>query len=33
MGFIDDSQLEALAAPMLKNGYGQYLVQLLANDH
>ncbi len=29
MGFIDDAQLERLAAPLGKNGYGQYLYQLL----
>lgn len=28
-GWIDRSQLERLAQPMLKNGYGQYLMQLL----
>ena len=28
-GWIDASQLEALAAPMKKNGYGQYLMRLL----
>jgi glucose-1-phosphate thymidylyltransferase len=28
-GFIDDAQLERLADPMKKNGYGQYLLQLL----
>jgi glucose-1-phosphate thymidylyltransferase len=28
-GWIDATQLEALAKPMLKNGYGQYLQQLL----
>jgi glucose-1-phosphate thymidylyltransferase len=28
-GWIDAAQLEALAHPMLKNGYGQYLMQLL----
>ena len=28
-GWINDAQLEALAAPLLKNGYGQYLMQLL----
>ena len=28
-GFIDASQLEKLALPMLKNGYGQYLQRLL----
>jgi glucose-1-phosphate thymidylyltransferase len=30
-GWIDAAQLEALAQPMLKNGYGQYLRQLLAD--
>jgi glucose-1-phosphate thymidylyltransferase len=28
-GWIDAERLEALAAPLLKNGYGQYLRQLL----
>ncbi|MDO9095611.1 MAG: glucose-1-phosphate thymidylyltransferase RfbA [Rubrivivax sp.] len=28
-GWIDAAQIEALAAPMLKNSYGQYLMQLL----
>ena len=28
-GWIDAAQLEALAAPMLKNGYGRYLMQVL----
>ena len=28
-GWIDAARLEALAAPMLKNGYGQYLMQVL----
>ena len=28
-GWIDDAQLERLAAPMIKNGYGQYLLGLL----
>ncbi len=28
-GFIDDSQLEKLAAPLLKSGYGNYLMGLL----
>lgn len=28
-GYIDDAQLKALAAPMKKNGYGQYLLNLL----
>ena len=30
MGFIDDGQLAQLAAPLAKNGYGQYLLDLLA---
>ena len=29
MGFIDAEQLERLAAPLLKNGYGQYLTNIL----
>ena len=28
-GFIDDAQLERLAQPLAKNGYGQYLLGLL----
>ena len=28
-GFIDDTQLEKLAVPLAKNGYGQYLLGLL----
>jgi glucose-1-phosphate thymidylyltransferase len=28
-GWIDAAQLESLAQPMLKNGYGQYLMQIL----
>ena len=28
-GWIGAAQLEALAQPMLKNGYGQYLLQVL----
>ncbi len=28
-GWISDEQLELIAAPLLKSGYGQYLVQLL----
>lgn len=28
-GWIDSGQLEALAQPLLKNGYGQYLMQVL----
>ena len=30
LGWIDAAQLEALAQPLLKNGYGQYLVGLLS---
>jgi len=29
MGWFDAAALEALAAPMAKNGYGQYLLSLL----
>jgi glucose-1-phosphate thymidylyltransferase len=29
-GFIDDAQLEALAKPLVKSGYGEYLLGLLA---
>ncbi|MDC7705130.1 glucose-1-phosphate thymidylyltransferase RfbA [Vogesella indigofera] len=29
MGYIDDSQLQSLAAPLAKTGYGCYLLQLL----
>ena len=29
-GFIDDAQLQKLAQPLAKNGYGQYLLRLLA---
>jgi glucose-1-phosphate thymidylyltransferase len=29
MGWIDDAALEALAAPLMKNAYGQYLLGLL----
>ena len=31
-GWIDSRQLEQLAQPMLKNGYGQYLMTLAKND-
>jgi glucose-1-phosphate thymidylyltransferase len=31
-GFIDAVQLEKLAAPLKKNGYGQYLLELLKPD-
>lgn len=30
-GFIDDAQLESIAQPLRKSGYGDYLLQLLAN--
>jgi len=30
-GFIDAAQLQALAAPLMKNGYGRYLIDVL-ND-
>lgn len=29
MGYIDEKQLEIIAEPMAKNGYGQYLLNLL----
>ena len=29
MGWIDAAQLEALAAPLVKSGYGQYLLGIL----
>ena len=29
MGYIDDAELEALARPLLKSGYGRYLLDLL----
>lgn len=31
-GWIDDAQLEALATPLAKNGYGQYLLSLLRGE-
>lgn len=33
MGYIDAEQLEKVAATMKNNGYGQYLYQLLNDDH
>lgn len=30
-GFIGDAQLESIAQPLRKSGYGEYLLQLLAN--
>ena len=32
IAFIDADQLRALANPLVKNGYGQYLLQLLATQ-
>jgi glucose-1-phosphate thymidylyltransferase len=32
MGFIDAVQLERLAQPLLKNTYGQYLMNLLRQE-
>jgi glucose-1-phosphate thymidylyltransferase len=32
MGFIDHIQLEKLAKPLARNGYGQYLLRVLAED-
>ena len=32
-GFIDDAQLEAIAAPLVKSGYGAYLLNLLKNKN
>lgn len=31
-GFINDAQLEAIATPLVKSGYGRYLIDLLKND-
>ncbi len=32
-GFIDAAQVEKLAAPLKKNGYGQYLLRLLRDEY
>src|SRR3712207_6569706 len=32
MGYIDAEQLERLAVPMKKSGYGQYLLELLSDE-
>jgi glucose-1-phosphate thymidylyltransferase len=32
MGFIEAAQLERLAAPLNKSGYGQYLLRVLAEE-
>ena len=29
MGYIDATQLEKLAKPLVKSGYGQYLINIL----
>lgn len=31
-GFINDAQLEEIATPLVKSGYGRYLIDLLKND-
>ena len=33
MGYIDKAQVAAIARPMGKNGYGQYLLRLVADPH
>ncbi|MEO6524121.1 MAG: glucose-1-phosphate thymidylyltransferase RfbA [Mucilaginibacter sp.] len=33
MGFIDATQLESIAVPLVKSGYGQYLLKLLKKKH
>lgn len=33
LGYIDNTQLETLAKPLTKNGYGQYLLRILEEDH
>jgi glucose-1-phosphate thymidylyltransferase len=32
-GWIDDARLEQMAAPMVKNQYGQYLLNLIKKNH
>ena len=32
MGFIDADQLRNLASPLLKSGYGEYLLRILRDD-
>jgi glucose-1-phosphate thymidylyltransferase len=29
MGYIDSNQLQKLAEPLCKNGYGEYLLQII----
>jgi len=31
MGYIDDAQLEKLAGPLMKNGYGEYLMHIVGH--
>jgi glucose-1-phosphate thymidylyltransferase len=33
MGFIDTEQLKSLAKPLLKSGYGEYLLRIMRDDH
>jgi len=33
MGFINDTKLEELAKPLLKSGYGEYLIRILKEEH
>ena len=33
MGFIDDEQLQRVAEPLVKSGYGEYLNSLLKRKH
>ena len=33
MKYIDDEQVQKIAEPMKNNGYGQYLLQMLAQTH
>jgi glucose-1-phosphate thymidylyltransferase len=32
MGYIDSAQVERLAQPLMKNGYGQYLMSMLKHE-
>ena len=32
MGFIGDDRLREIAEPLVKSGYGQYLLDLLSKD-
>jgi glucose-1-phosphate thymidylyltransferase len=32
MGFIDAGQLDRIAQPLLKSGYGEYLINLLETE-